>query len=381
MERWPSGLRRTTGNRVYRQKRYRGFKSHPLRMKILMLTQKIHILDLSKEELQNIITKKLLQKPYRTKQILNWIYKKKVDNFKNFSDLPEELRHKLEEKFEIYSLKLNSLDISKIDATTRYNFKTKDGHIIPTVFIPKFERNVVCISTQIGCSIKCSFCNSGRVNFVRNLTCGEIVEQIIRVEKDKGKINGVLFMGMGEPLLNYENITKSIKILTDQDMFGLAKRRITVSTVGVVPNIYKLAEENLGIKLALSLHSYNDKKRKKFVKNLNFKIEDIIKAGIFYAKKTKTKLTIEYVMIKNENDTLQDAKGLIEIIKSFTKDKNLIKINLIPLNEIPDIKALSKPEEENIKAFKDLLVKNGYLTFVRKPYGIDIQSACGQLGY
>ncbi len=346
-----------------------------------MLAQKIHILDLSKDEIQNILTKKFLQKPYRTKQILNWIYKKKADDFKNFSDLPEELRQKLKETFEIYSLNLSSLDISKIDNTTRYNFKTKDGHIIPTVFIPKYERNVVCISTQIGCSIKCSFCNSGKVNFLRNLTCGEIIEQLIRVEKDKGKINGILFMGMGEPLLNYENLIKAIKILTDQDMFGLAKRKITVSTVGIVPNIYKLAEENLGIKLALSLHSYDDKKRKKFIKNLNFKIEEIIKAGIYYAKKTKTKLTIEYVMIKNENDTEEDAYGLIKIIKNFTKDKNLIKINLIPLNEIPNIKNLSKPEEKNIEIFKDLLVKNGYLTFIRKPHGVDIQSACGQLGF
>lgn len=347
-----------------------------------MPDKKIHILDLTKKELENFLTDNLHQKSYRVKQILNWTYKKKIDNFENFLNLPLELRKMLNEKFKIYSSELLKKDVSKIDKTTRYNLKTEDGYIIPAVFIPKLDRNVVCISTQIGCCTGCSFCNSGKIKFIRNLTCGEIVEQVLRIEKDVKKINGILFMGMGEPLLNYENLIKSIKILIDEETFGLSKRKITISTVGIVPNIYKLAEENLGCKLAISLHSYNDKKRKIFIKNLNFKIEEILNAGIYYAKKTETKLTIEYVMIKNLNDTKDDAYGLAKLLKSLTNDKTeLIKINLIPYNFIEKIKDFGTSDKETIENFKNVLIKEGFLTFIRKPHGVDINAACGQLGF
>lgn len=347
-----------------------------------MLNQKISLLDYTKQELENFLVKNLQEKTYRASQILNWIYKRKIENFENFSNIPQKLRNKLKETFEIYLLELDKKDISKIDQTTRYNFKTKDNYIVPAVFIPKIERNVVCISTQIGCSIGCSFCNSGTIKFIRNLSCAEIVEQVLRIEKDVGKINGVLFMGMGEPLLNYENLTKSIKILTDKDAFNLSKRKITVSTVGIATNIYKLAQENLGIKLAISLHSYSNEKRKKFIKNLNFKVEEILKAGVYYAKKTETKLTIEYVMIKDMNDSLEDAKGLIKILKSITQNQTkLIKINLIPYNFINNNQKFSSPTNQVVENFKLILIKNGFLTFIRKPHGQDINAACGQLGF
>ncbi|MFN3550665.1 MAG: 23S rRNA (adenine(2503)-C(2))-methyltransferase RlmN, partial [Endomicrobiia bacterium] len=286
------------------------------------------------------------------------------------------------EKFKIYSLKLEKQDVSKIDNTIRYNLKTKDNYIVASVFIPKIGRNVVCISTQIGCSIGCSFCNSGKVKFKRNLTCSEIVEQVLRIEKDVGKINGILFMGMGEPLLNFENLVKSIKIFVDDNAFGISRKKITVSTAGIVPNIYKLKEENLGVKLAVSLHSYDDKKRKKVIKNLNFSVEEILKAAIFYAKNTKTRLTIEYVMIKNFNDAIDDAYGLIKLLKSLTNNKKeIIKLNLIPYNFVENLKDFFPPEKDVIENFKNILIKEGFLTFIRKPYGTDINSACGQIGF
>ncbi len=346
-----------------------------------MINKKISLLEFTKKELDDFLTKNLNQKSYRTKQIFNWIYKNKTDDFEKFKNLPLEIRKILKEKFKIYSFELEKKDVSKIDKTIRYNFKTDDSSIIPTVFIPKVSRNVVCISTQIGCSIGCSFCNSGKFKYKRNLNCSEIVEQVLRIEKDVGKINGVLFMGMGEPLLNFENLVKSIKIFVDDDAFCISKRKITVSTSGIVPNIYKLLEKNLQIKLAVSIHSYNDEKRKKVVKNLNFTVEEILKAAIYYAKNTKTKLTIEYVMIKNFNDKEEDALGISKILKFLTKNKKeLIKINIIPYNLVEKSKEFIAPEKENVENFKNILIKEGFLTFIRKPYGTDINAACGQLG-
>ncbi|MEN3014049.1 MAG: 23S rRNA (adenine(2503)-C(2))-methyltransferase RlmN [Endomicrobiia bacterium] len=338
------------------------------------------LLEFSKEELKELIVNDFNEKSYRARQLLNWLYKSNKNEIKDFSNLPESFKENLQKKFKIYSLKLIAKEISNQDATVRYDFETSDNYKFSCVYIPKQKRNVVCVSTQIGCSIGCIFCASAKVNFKRNLTSSEIVEQVLRVKKDIGEINGVLFMGMGEPLLNYENLVKSIKILLDPDMFFLSKRRITVSTVGIVANIYKLAQENLKVKLAISLHSPNDAKRKKFIKNLNFSVKEILKAGIFYAEKTETKLTIEYVLLKDENDSVQDALELVHILKSQTKNINIFKINLIPYNPHNTGSFLS-PLDEKVKIFKDTLIRSGFLTFIRKPHGQDIKAACGQLGF
>ncbi len=338
----------------------------------------MHILDFTKEELEDIIVKKYQEKKFRAKQICDWLYKKRVNRFDDFKNLPKTLVEKLKNNFLLYTFEILSKQKSKLDATVRYNFKTKDGYFIPTVFIPKVERNAVCISTQIGCAVKCKFCNSGRVKFVRNLTCGEIIEQILRIEE--GRINGVLYMGMGEPLLNYDNVVKSLKILTDEDMVGLGRRRITVSTIGIVPNIYKLAEENLKVKLAISLHSANDEVRRKLVPNFKYSIDEILKAATFYAKKTSTVVTIEYVLIKNKNDDITAMKELIKVLKKHSEDKKVYKINLIPYNQVEKCN-YEKPLDDKIGSLKNFLISNGFLTFVRKPYGLDINAACGQLGF
>lgn len=344
--------------------------------------QKISLLSCTKEDLDEFVVTKLKEKPFRVRQVLHWIYKKKETNIMNFSNLPLQTREKLDSIAQVYTMQLSDKQISRQDGTVKYIFQTYDGYNIPAVFIPKIKRNVVCVSTQIGCSIGCKFCNSGKNKFVRNLSCEEIVEQVYRIYKDFGDIDGILFMGMGEPLLNYHNLVKSIKIFLDTEMFSLSKRRVTVSTVGIVPNIYKLAEENLKVKLAISLHSYDDKKRKEFIKNLNFTVKEILTAGIFYAKKTKTNLTIEYVLIKDKNDTEKDAIELTELLKMLIgREKRIIKINLIPYNSVVGCTEFYTPSEGKVEHFKQVLVKNGFLTFIRKPYGEDINAACGQLGF
>ncbi|MCX7940458.1 MAG: 23S rRNA (adenine(2503)-C(2))-methyltransferase RlmN [Endomicrobia bacterium] len=342
--------------------------------------QKIDLLGCTKEEIKDFVTVKLKEKEYRTKQIVHWIYKKRVTDIINFTDLPAGLRDKLNHLVQIGSLQLISKEISQLDGTTRYNFKTQDNYIVSCVYIPKLERKVVCISTQIGCSVGCVFCHSGKMYFVRNLTTGEIVEQVYAVRKDVGEINGILYMGMGEPLLNYDNVVKSIKIFLDTDMFAMSKRRITVSTVGVVPNIYRLADEKLGVKLAISLHSYNDEQRKWLVKRLKFKLNEILEAGVYYAEVTKTKFTIEYVLIGEINDSEEHAKFLVKLLDKLPKIRKFVKINLIPYNTIPEENFIQS-QLDTIEKFKQILVTNGYLTFIRKPYGNDINAACGQLGF
>jgi len=337
----------------------------------------MHIFDFTKDELEDFITTKYQEKKFRAKQIFDWVYKKKVDNFDKFKNLPKSFIDKLKNDFEIHVFKLVSKQISKSDATTKYNFETKDGFLIPTVYIPKLERNVVCVSTQVGCPIGCKFCNSGKVKFVRNLTCGEIVEQILRIDKEK--INSILYMGMGEPLLNYDNLVKSIKILTNENMFGLGRRRITISTVGIVPNIYKLAEEKLNVKLAISLHGANNKVRKELIPNLNYSIDDILQAAIYYAKKTDTILTIEYVLIDKKNDAVSDMEELVEVLLKHSINKKIYKVNLIPYNPI-GICNYNTPEDKKVINIKNFLMSKGFLTFIRRPYGLDINAACGQLG-
>ncbi len=339
------------------------------------------IIGLTKEELKTILQKNLFEKSYRVSQIINWIYKKSIDSFEKMTDLPLETRKILKENFSLDVFKDFTKDISKIDATTRYNFTTYDGYIVPAVYIPKLGRNVICISTQIGCSIGCSFCNSGKISFKRNLTTPEIVGEVLYVQRDLGKINNILFMGMGEPLLNYENLVSSIKIFTSEDMFAISRRKITVSTVGLVPVIYRMIDDKIGINLAVSLHSFDDNKRKKVIQNLNFSVDEIIEAAVKYSISTKTKLTIEYVLIKDFNDSIEDAKGLTKLFQKHVKNKSILKVNLIPFNFVETKFNYSAPNENTIDLFKQLLIKNGYMTFVRKPHGVDIGAGCGQLGY
>lgn len=346
----------------------------------MKVKEKRHIIGLNEEILKDIILTELKEKPYRVKQIIDWIYKKGINSFFEMSNLPLELRKKLEQNFRLNVFSSVSIQQSKLDSTTRYNFVSIDNNLIPAVYIPEYNRNVVCISTQIGCPVECIFCNSGKTKFLRNLTVSEIVGQVLEIKKSVGNINSILFMGMGEPLLNYENVVESIKIFLSQNMFGIGRKKITVSTIGVVPNIYKLAEEQVGVQIAVSLHFCTNEERKKYIKNIKFSVEEILNAAVYYSYVTKTKLTIEYVLMKNINDSITYARQLVTLLAKYVKNKNVLKINLIPYNPIGDNK-LSVPSMIDVEKFKEYIRNNGFLVFIRQPHGIDINSACGQLGY
>lgn len=341
---------------------------------------KKYFLDLELSQIQNELAGWELS-PYRYNQIVKWVYQKRVDSFLSCSDLPVDLRKRLDENYHIYSLKITSKRISQIDGTVRYGFRTRDGHTVYAVFLPHRDRNSVCISTQIGCVIRCSFCASGKVKFKRNLNRGEIIEQMLQIEKDSSKKLGtVLLMGMGEPMLNYENVVSALKCMTDFRQLGLGRRHITVSTVGFVPNIRKLAEENLGVRLALSLHAPDDETRRRFIPDkVPYSLKEIVKAGIYYAGKTRSKLTIEYVLLEKVNDTLLSAQKFVKLLKNCTNSKDQLQINLIPCN-IDISKETSEIIPEWVQKFQRYLMKNGFLTIIREAKGTDIGAGCGQLG-
>jgi 23S rRNA (adenine2503-C2)-methyltransferase len=326
--------------------------------------------------------KSIVKEDYRINQIIEWIYVKKAFSFEQFTNLSKELREELGKRFALRSLKIVKKDQSILDGTIRYTFQTTDKKYFFTVFLPTNGRNTICISSQIGCPISCTFCSSGKVKLARNLSRGEILEQILQIENDVSeKTSGVLFMGMGEPTLNIHNISLVLNSLLSNREFGISKRHITLSSVGNVPAIEKLADDNFGIRLALSLHAVDEKQRKKLIpNNFGFTIEEILKSGKYYLKKTRSRLTIEYILVKNINDSTPDAHKLARLLKKNGLLNSDVQVNLIPFNSVEgvDFKA---PREDTIQKFKNILKLSGVIVNIRQAKGVDISAACGQLGY
>jgi 23S rRNA (adenine2503-C2)-methyltransferase len=342
---------------------------------------KKYILDLTSAQFKDA-AKGVIERDFQIKQIFNWIYSKKAASFDEFTNLPKDLRQKLKEKFSLRNLKIVSKEESIIDATVRYAFQTVDKKRFFAVFLPAKDKNSVCISSEVGCPISCAFCSSGRVKLARNLSRGEILEQILQIQNDrKEKISGVLFMGMGEPMLNFNNLTSALKVLLSPEDFAIGKRHITVSTVGIVPAVEKLAQDNYGVRLALSLHAVDEKQRKKLIpNNLGFSIDDILDAGQYYLDKTNSRLTIEYILAKDLNDAVSDAHKLARLLKRHKLLNPNVQINLIPLNPVADAE-FQTPSSQTITKFKNILKLNGITTNIRQAKGADISAACGQLGY
>ncbi|PLV60100.1 23S rRNA (adenine(2503)-C(2))-methyltransferase RlmN [Thermotoga sp. KOL6] len=332
-----------------------------------------NLLDFSYEELVNEITRLGLER-YRVDQILDWVYDKKVNDFDEMTNLSKKHRALLKEYFAISFLKLLDKRVSKIDGTTKFLWELEDGNTIESVMLFHPDRITACISTQVGCPVGCVFCATGMSGFVRNLSTGEIVAQILSMEKEeRKKIGNVVYMGMGEPLLNYENTVKSIRILNHKKMGNIGIRRITVSTVGIPEKIVQLAEEDLDVKLALSLHAPTNFKRDQLVPlNRKYSIEEILNALKIYQRKTGKRVTIEYVLIRGVNDEISDAKKLAEILKNLK-----VFVNLIPVN--PTTETMKKPSRQRLLAFKRILLENGIEAEIRKEKGSDIEAACGQL--
>ncbi len=326
-------------------------------------------LEALKEELVSIG-----EKSYRAEQIFKWIYVDKVQTFDEMTNLSLELREKLKQNYTLGIFKILKKQVAS-DGTIKYLFDLLDGNAIETVLMSYHHGFSICVSSQIGCKMGCKFCASTGIAFARSLSSGEIVEQILAVERDENiRISNVVFMGIGEPLDNYENVVNAIRIINNQKGINIGARHISVSTSGLVPNIYRLAEENIQCTLSISLHATTDKKRSEMmpVNNL-YNIEELLKACKDYIAKTNRRVSFEYALAKDNNDNLEDAKRLVKLLHGMN-----CHVNLIPINKIENGK-FDKSSNENIIKFRDYLNDHGIVATIRRELGSDIDAACGQL--
>ncbi len=331
------------------------------------------IKDYTIDELKEEMTK-LGEKPFRATQIWEWIYKENVASFDEMTNLSIELRNKLKDNYEIGTYKIIRKLESK-DGTKKFLFDILDGNAIETVLMDyKFGKSI-CVSTQVGCKMGCKFCASTGIDFVRSLSSGEIVEQILAVQREEHvKVSNVVYMGIGEPLDNYDNVVKSLKILNDPKGLNIGARHISISTSGLVPKIKKLADEKLQCTLSISLHATTNEKRSEMMPvNKAYPIEELIDACKYYIEKTGRRISFEYALAKDNNDNLDDAKRLVKLLKGM-----VAHVNLIPINKIENGKYI-KSTNENILKFRDFLNENGIVATVRRELGSDIDAACGQL--
>ncbi len=322
-----------------------------------------------KKELENIGEKK-----FRAEQIFKWLYVEKVKEFDEMTNLSLELREKLKNEYDICNFKILRKQESS-DGTKKYLFDVLDGNAIESVLMEYHHGRTICVSSQIGCKMGCKFCASTGLKFARNLTAGEIVEQILAVEQDTGyKISNVVFMGIGEPFDNYDNVMQAIKIINNQKGLSIGARHISISTSGLVPMIYKFTDEELQCTLSISLHATNDEKRSEMMPiNNRYNIKELMEACKYYIEKTNKRISFEYALAKDNNDNLDDAKELVKLLKGM-----LCHVNLIPINKIENGK-YTKSSNENIIRFRDYLNEKGITATIRRELGSDIDAACGQL--
>ena len=325
------------------------------------------------DELKNEL-EALGEKKYRAEQIFKWIYVDKVKEFDEMTNLSLELREKLKQNYTMCNFKILRKQESA-DGTKKYLFDVLDGNAIESVLMQYHHGKTICVSSQIGCKMGCKFCASTGIKFERNLTAGEIVEQILAVEQDIGdKISNIVFMGIGEPFDNYDNVMKAIKIINNQKGLNIGARHISLSTSGLVPMIYKFADEELQCTLSISLHATNDEKRSSMMPiNNRYNIEELMEACKYYINKTNKRISFEYALAKDNNDNLEDAKELVKLLKGM-----LCHVNLIPINKIENGK-FTKSTNENIIKFRDYLNEKGIVATIRRELGSDIDAACGQL--
>lgn len=332
-----------------------------------------NIKDNTLEELKEEL-KTMQEKPFRAEQIFFWLYQEKVKSFEEMTNLPISLREKLTRDYTICNFKQLKKQESQ-DGTKKYLFDVLDGNAIETVVMEYHHGKTICVSSQIGCKMGCKFCASTGIAFVRSLTAGEIVEQVIAVEQDlNDRISNIVFMGIGEPLDNYENVIKAIRILNDPKGLNIGARHISISTSGLVPKIYDLAKEKIPCTLSISLHATNNEKRSAMMPvNHAYPIEELLQACKDYIKATNRRISFEYALAKDKNDNLEDAKELVKLLKGM-----LCHVNLIPINKIENGK-FAKSSNENIIKFRDYLNDHGIVATIRRELGSDIDAACGQL--
>ena len=342
---------------------------------------KTNLLGLTKAEIKSLLNKINLPN-FRASQIWNWIYRSGTIDFNEMTNISKDLRSLLSQNFNIWRPKISSTHQSQ-DGTIKWLLKLDDGNEVETVWIPDEERGTLCISSQVGCTLTCKFCHTGTQRLVRNLSSSEIVGQVMLAmdqlkdwpsASENRLLTSIVLMGMGEPLFNYDNVKKAIEIIMDHSGISLSRRRITLSTSGIVPEIKKCGDD-LGVNLAISLHATNDNLRNELVPiNKKYDIKQLLDAVRSYARISNSRrVTWEYVMLKGVNDTAEDAKNLVKLIKGIPS-----KINLIPFNEWP-CSPYECSEEDSINNFAKIIMKAGYASPIRTPRGRDVMAACGQL--
>lgn len=320
----------------------------------------------------------LSEKPFKAAQIHDWLWKKNISSIEEMSNLSKALREKLMNEYDLFKLKIDHSQYSE-DTTIKNRFVLHDKHFVEGVLIPTPERMTACISSQVGCSLSCKFCATGYMDRVRNLEFDEIVDQVMHLNDQaenhyQRHLSNIVFMGMGEPLLNYSNVLKAIERITAEDGLFMSPSRITVSTAGIAKMIRKLGDDQVRFNLALSLHAANDKKRDEIMPiNESNSLKVLIEALNYFYKATKNPITFEYILFANFNDGIEDADDLIKICRQVPS-----KVNIIEYNPI-EFASFAKPDEEKTNAFMKYLELNRVNARLRRSRGKDIDAACGQL--
>lgn len=314
------------------------------------------------------------EKTFRAEQVFKWIHEANVTSFDEMTNLSLELRDKLKQNYTLCIFNILKKQVAS-DGTIKYLFDVLDGNAIETVLMKYHHGYSICVSSQIGCKMGCKFCASTGIAFARNLSSGEIVEQLLAVQRDENiKLSNVVFMGIGEPLDNYDNVVNAIRIINNQKGLNIGARHISISTSGLVPKIYKLAEENIQCTLSISLHATTDEQRSKMMPvNNSYNIKELLQACKDYIEVTNRRISFEYALAKDNNDNLEDAKRLVKLLKGM-----ICHVNLIPINKIENGEFV-KSSNENIIKFRDFLNEHGIVATIRRELGSDIDAACGQL--
>jgi 23S rRNA (adenine2503-C2)-methyltransferase len=313
---------------------------------------------------------------YRTSQMLKWLYKEGVHSVHEMTNLPKRLRQELDQVSVVSSLITRRVEQAK-DGTKKFLFELADGNCIESVLIPEKKRLTLCLSTQVGCALGCLFCLTGKRGFIRNLTMSEILNQVLAVREtldEETSLTNIVLMGMGEPLANYDNVLRAVRLMTNPDAFKFSSRRVTLSTAGLVPGLEALAKERVSFRLAISLNATEDETRSQLMPiNQRYPLKKLLEVCRHFPLRPRTRITFEYVMLDGINDSLQDAKRLVRQLAGIPS-----KVNLIPLNEAPGI-PFRRPADEKVRQFQEVLMAGGLAAIVRSSKGADISAACGQL--
>ena len=338
-------------------------------------SEKVDLKNLTPSELEGFIAS-LSKERYRSIQILRWLYQKGVPSIDEMTNLSKKFCEGLSRSSFISTLHPLRVEQAE-DGTKKFLFRLEDGNHIESVLIPDKARLTLCLSTQVGCALGCQFCLTGKKGWKRDLMLSEILNQILTVRetlKGKTSITNIVLMGMGEPLANYQNTMKAIELMVHPEAFKFSSRRITLSTVGLLPELERLSKEKISFRLAISLNASDEETRSRLMPvNRRYPLKKVIEACRNFPLRPRTRITFEYVLVEGINDSPQDAKRLLKLLKGIPS-----KVNLIPLNEAPEI-PFKRPSKEKVKRFQDILMEGGLTAIVRASKGAEISAACGQL--